>query len=247
MLTLAASWTWLGAVSGVIFGFAGLLVGPWKGWAAIPAAIGAGGLLLEAAAKREFKSQSAEMKALMHACMQPLARSLIVLASKTTKPARVGPLESVLWTTLTAAISLTRTDRSRASFFKAVREGGEDVLIPHPTLTTGRGDAPMSRFVRSSGEGMEVWRRATAGEVTFYPNILTDPPPGMDGERDRHYQTFITAPVETRGELVGLLTINAPHPGDLTEDDCGVMRVLATLVGVALTMCGGGWPDDDAR
>jgi len=242
MLALAASWTWLGAVSGLIFGFAGLVVGPWKGWAAIPAVLGGLGLLLEVAAKREFKSQTAEMKALMHSCMQPLVRSLIVLASKTTKQARVGPLDSVLWATLTAAISLTRTDGSRASFF--VREQGSDVLVPHPTLSTGRGDAPISRFARGSGEGVEVWRAALAGEVTFYENLLTSPPLGMDRDRARSYQTFITAPIETNGNLVGLLTINAPRPGDLTEDDRGVMRVLATLVGVALTICGGAWADD---
>lgn len=224
-----------------------MVVGPWGLWSAVPAGLGAIGLLVDAASKKALADSLTEFKVLMHDCLQPLARSLLSVATKTTVTERKKALPNALWVALTAAIAVTSTDGSRASFFRRKRHEGEDYLVPDPDLSYGRGDDPVSWFARTSGEGREVWRAAEAGEVTFYENIRDAPPPHMDATRVRSYQTFITAPVKKNGTLIGLLTINARNPGDLTSDDAGIMRVVATLAGVAITISGGEWPESETR
>lgn len=151
----------------------------------------------------------------------------------------------MLWAALTAALTLADTHGSRASIYRRRRSDADDVLEPVPELSAGRGDAPVSCFTRGSGEGKDVWAAAEADIVTFYEDLLRDAPPNMDRSRARKYRTFITAPIKSNGSVQGLLTINAENPGDLTSDDAGIMRVVATLCGVALTLTGG-WPGDAA-
>lgn len=244
LLAEASSWVWLAPAAGLLLGLAGTVVGPWGAWACAPALAGGVGLFLDAYSRRELRQRAGELKVVMHDCLQPLARCILSLVTKTTQTKRMHALPNVLWTILTAAIAVTATDGSRASFFRRVTKNGEDLLVPDEVLSIGRGDAPVSRFARSDGEGKDVWRAAEADQVVFYPDILTAGPPDLDRDRERHYRTFITAPIQVKGSLAGLLTINAPSPGDLTDDDVGIMRVLATLAGVAITLCEGKWPED---
>ncbi len=242
----AGGWWWLAPLAGLLLAFAGFLFPSSAWWAAVLAVVGTLGLALEARAKVVARSRSEEFKVLLNDCLQPLTRSLLVLALKTTSRARYQKLPDVLWPVLTAALSLTDVKRSRASFFVRTLSDGVDCLVPHPTLSTGRGDAPVSRFRRGVGEGREVWRAAEAGEAVYYADLAKQPPPEMDTGRQRSYNTFISVPLEIGGRVVGLLTINAQQAGDLRRDDVGVLQVLAALASVALAMCDG-WPEDAAH
>ncbi|MBE7699243.1 GAF domain-containing protein [Oerskovia sp. Sa1BUA8] len=243
VLSAASRSTLLGPVSALLLAAAGLLVGPWGLWTLAVAGPGAIGVVVEALSKRVLAREAGEFKLLVYGCLGPLVRCLAVLASKTTPTKRKDALPDVLWAALTAALSLTNPDGSRASFFVRERIDGDDCLLPHPTLTWGRGDDPVSRFFRSSGEGIEVWRQAETGVPSFCEDLETKPPEGIDLARERSYRTYITAPLMVSGRVAGLLTINAAKPGDLTKVDVGVVQVLARLASAAISLCGGAWAD----
>ncbi|MEV7962426.1 GAF domain-containing protein [Oerskovia paurometabola] len=244
LLAAGGAW-WIGPTSVVLFGAAGLLVGPWGWWVALPAALGAAGAYLDVVAKRSLTSQVGDSKALLYRGLNPLARGLAALVARTTPRKRLQELPTVLMLVLISVLTLTREDGSRASFFQRTKVGGRDCLVPHPSLSTGRGDEPTSNFFRDEGEGKAVWEAAETGLPNFCKDIHKDPPLGIDLTRKRSYSTFITAPIMFDGRLEGLLTLNARDPGDLTEEDVGVVQVLARISSVALALCGGMWVDAD--
>jgi GAF domain-containing protein len=250
-LTIAASaWWWLSVLGGVAFAVAGL-VADKNWWVSVPATvIGSAAIYLDAQSKRKMAQftddQSSHWKVLLDDCLQPLARSLLRLAVKTTDGGREKELVSTLQVLLAAALSLTSAKRSRATLFCRVKVGKSDILEPHPMFTVGRGDEPKSKFVRGRGEGKDVWAHAEAGRTVFYPNLNEDAPPGMDLQRERTYCAFITAPIFVGPRLVGLLTINSTEAGGLTESDKAAMTLLGALAGVALAISAGKWPQSDA-
>ena len=246
LLSVAARQSWLAPISAVLMGISGLIVGrvDWW-WSALPFLAGSGGLVVEAYARRALKGSVVEFKTLLSTCLQPLARSMLALAGKTTKAEKEKALPDVLWPLLTAAISIASLDGSRASYFCRTQSEGVDSFVPHPVLSAGRGEVAVSRFAKDSDEGREVWRLAEKDEAAFYPDITKDPPLGMDTTRVRTYECFITVPVMVGGRPVGLFTINSRSANDLTGEDVGTMRMLATLTGVALTLCGGKWSSSD--
>ncbi|MDQ8040531.1 GAF domain-containing protein [Cellulosimicrobium sp. XJ-DQ-B-000] len=247
LMLAAGRWWWLGPSSVVAFGVAGLLVGPLGWWVAPLGVVAAAGTFLEVVAKGALVSQLGDSKALLYRGLNPLMRGLAQLVAKTTPRKRQHELPTVLMLALICALTLTREEGSRASFFYRTKVDDRDCLIPHPSLSTGRGDEPVSKFFRDDGEGKAVWEAAETGLPNFCKDIHADPPAGMDLSRPRSYRTFVTAPVMVDGRLSGLLTINARDPGDLTEEDKGVVQVLARISSVAVALCDGMWVDADTK
>lgn len=236
---------WNGLVAAILLSAAGLLVQEWGWWVAALAVPGVAALVLDAVTKRRLTAEAASYKVVMHDCLQPIAHCLVEVANKTTAHRAQQSLPDAQWASLTAALGVVGSDaRARASIF--IREGS-DILKPSPTLSTGRGDHPVSTFHRGHGEGVAVWKAAEANEVTFYRDLGKEAPSAMDTTRERTYRTFITAPLRVRGRVEGLLTINSSRAGDLTVDDKGIMRVIATTLSVAMTLAQSAKSENDTK
>jgi GAF domain-containing protein len=87
-----------------------------------------------------------------------------------------------------------------------------------------------------------VWQAVDRDEPRFYEDLDRQAPPGYDRSKPRRYRTFITVPVRSGNTPVGLLTINAPTPGDLTRDDVDTLLMIAALLGNVLGLVENKWP-----
>jgi GAF domain-containing protein len=190
---------------------------------------------------RSARKAREEFKVVVFDQLAPLARSLSLL-SRATAAQRPQLLTGVLYPGLVCAAGLATTDRVRATLFECGKTPqGDDVFKPWGR-SIGRGDPPQSLFVRGTSEGNAVWEYAERDKPRFCRDVKKKPPPGWDATKRRNYRTFITVPIRSGDELVGLLTVNAPKPGDLTTDDVGTLQAIAGLLGCALGMAGLRWP-----
>lgn len=193
-------------------------------------------------ALRSARAAQEEFKLVVYDQLGPLARELTLFA-RLGVAGRRERMPRTLLAGVGCAAGLANTSRVRATIYRRTKTPeGHESFEPH--TTTGRGDQPQSNFVRgiNSVEGEAVWERAERDLPRYCKNVKRDPPPGWDKAKKRRYKTFITVPVRAGDDLVGLLTVNAPKPGDLTENDVGSMQVMAGLLGAALGMAGVQWP-----
>lgn len=203
------------------------------------ALVGIQGLASDQAVKTARAAQE-EFKVVLYDQLAPLARELSRMARKPIAQRRTM-LDSTIGVCVSAASGLAgENTRSRATYFRRATRDGVDAFIPGPTI--GRGDPPQSVFRRDpkSAEGMAVWQYAENDQARFVVDVQASPPPGWDPNRVRAYRTFITVPVRAGDSLVGLLTVNAVNPGDLSENDVTSMQVIASLIGTAHGMATNG-------
>lgn len=216
----------------------------WPLWGAC-VAIGALVLLQWWLSSRSIKSVRAsrvDRTVEFNNVLAPLAKALARVAAagslKRRRPASVAFLVNAT----NSCVGLTPAKLCRATFYSVAGEPGSRVFEPWETV--GRSDPPFSRFRENDGgEGAEVWRVAKQGEYRFVEDTEREAIPHFDRTRARKYRTFITMPVMFDDAPVGLLTLNAPQPGDLTEDDVESMRFIADLAATAIGMAGGECPD----
>lgn len=189
---------------------------------------------------RSARAAQEEFKVAVFDQLAPLARELSKMAKE--QPAkRRGRLSATVHACVAAASGLAgASTRTRATYFKRAKRSGRDAFVPDASV--GRGDSPQSEFVKGNGstEGDAVWTAAERDEPRFVVDVLADPPPGWDRGKRRAYRTFITVPVRSGDALVGLLTVNAVNPGELTENDVSTMQIIAALLGTAIGMAGTG-------
>ena len=91
-----------------------------------------------------------------------------------------------------------------------------------------------------------MWDYARRGEARFVRDLELEDIPHIDRSRVRKYRTFITVPILLDEEPAGLLTINAPEPGDLAESDVVTMFAIADLIAAALRQVDGKFPSKGA-
>lgn len=174
--------------------------------------------------------------------LAPLTKALVRVAAADTLPRKRIAAVAFLVNATASCVGLTPAKLCRATFYSITGEPGSRVFVPWETV--GRSDPPFSKFREDdSGEGAEVWRVASTGDYRFVEDTHRDLVPHFDRQRERKYRTFITMPVMFSDAPVGLLTLNAPEPGDLSADDVESMRFIADLAATAIGMAGGKCPD----
>jgi len=100
---------------------------------------------------------------------------------------------------------------------------------------TGRRGKPKPFTEGDGGRGDAVFEWLEAGAPLFVADLAVEQLPGWQGS-GKGYKTFISAPVTVDGVPKGMLTIDAPTPGDLDETDSSLVESLAALVGVAFAL-----------
>lgn len=121
-------------------------------------------------------------------------------------------------------------DRTRACFFKL--EPGPPRSLEFDLLG-GRQDEPRGPFEEGTDRGMRVFKAIDDRQPDFEPNTANAGKTGYDFSASS-YKTFIGAPVIAGAQVMGYLTVDAPNPGELSEDDVLEVAVLADLLACGL-------------
>jgi GAF domain-containing protein len=99
--------------------------------------------------------------------------------------------------------------------------------------SVGRKDVPKP-FVDGDGQrGSALFAWITKGEPLFVYDVRDRKLPGWEAQGGHVYKTFFSIPLTANNELFGMLSLDAPEPGDLDPEDLPIVEVLASLLSTA--------------
>jgi hypothetical protein len=230
----------LGAIATGAAAALNLAAHTWQKWLlfAIVVIAAAGALLLSLA--REHRSQKLQQaidrrriradeknQSVIDGQLSPvlqLVAELIATENPATRRTTAGEVRSAL---VVAASVIVGSANVRANLFELEYVGGVPSCM-RPRLFHGRGQKSQ-RVFRPGDPTME---RTLAGQYRFVSQV--DPGMGLA------YETYLTHPITDGTTVYGVLTVDAPRTGDLSEDrDINIVRVLATITATAYAACKG--------
>lgn len=146
------------------------------------------------------------------------------------------------WTTLraslaTAAAAVPTAENVRATYYPLTKDpsGWRELKDPKSRGRGNRQDQADSEFFEASDPSHPVWKimdaRDTACEIISEP----DENAGVVWS-EKPYKTFISVPVKADKVQFGLLSVNAPVVGDLTELDRLSLIALARTMAAILAL-----------
>jgi hypothetical protein len=184
------------------------------------------------AEEREIEAR-VETRVAMNDALDPILRLLGNLAREPDEIIRNQLRAQAVPLVLKTAAEFIGPERSRACWFR-LEPGPPPRLVP--TDFAGRAGSPSTTFEAGTRSGDAAIGMVLADEDRLCEDILTDPPPGWDAARDRDYRTFISVSVIAGDTAYGMLTLDALDPGDLTVEDKGLLRLMAGVLAVALSV-----------
>lgn len=143
------------------------------------------------------------------------------LATKTQRAGLLGPRATLL---MSARNMIGPDDGVRANLFEV--DGESNCIVPAKSGSTS-GVHEQSR--REFGPGDETYRQALAGRTRFEKDTA-------QLEEDVPYGTFLVAPIITGQRLFGLITVDSPDSGDLTEYDEKLLIQYASQLAVTFAL-----------
>lgn len=178
-----------------------------------------------------------EQTVALNDALDPLAERLAIIVSK-PREQRKQEAGALVSQALACAASIFGRDRTRACYFEA--DGLSDPPRVKPVAFAGRSGKPRSVFRAGTPEGNFVIGMLERDETYFCVDVETEPPPGWDPGRPRGYRTFLAVPARAAdGEAVGMITVDAPTPGDLRGSDAALLRVFGTILAVGIKIAEG--------
>lgn len=98
----------------------------------------------------------------------------------------------------------------------------------------GRANKPRPFISGDGGRGDAAFARIRDDQEPLFVRDTHDESFSGKQHAGTSYRTFISAAIRADGRAYGMLTIDAPVPGTISEHDAGIVSVLATLLGIAL-------------
>lgn len=180
-----------------------------------------------ATAEQVAVDAEAELLLTLNGALAPITNYLGDMADQRTADGRATVAGQLSQAVVDAAVRLT-AEGSRSAFYRLdddwqglTREGWG-----------GRSAQPRSAFVAGTPDGDAVLDVVRAGDYVAIDDIaaspMVTPSPGAG------YRTVVAVAVTAGSLPLGLLTVDAPHPGDLGPIDVELLRVLANLLGAGL-------------
>lgn len=120
----------------------------------------------------------------------------------------------------------------RANYFKLKYPAPDRPHLQDPVSTA---TAPRDRFDLGNGSSESdaiLYMLAEVGFV-FTADCVEDPPEGFDTSRERAYRTFISAAASDGVDVDGMISVDAPEAGSLTEADAMVVQLVATIIAIS--------------
>ena len=134
---------------------------------------------------------------------------------------------------LLTAAEFIGPDRARACWFR-LDAGPPTTLVPDSAA--GRSGSPTTTFVAGTPSGDAAIGLVLADEDLLCEDVEADPPPGWDLSKERDYRTFISVSVIAGDTAYGMLTLDAVEPGTLDVEDMALLRLMAGVLAVALSI-----------
>lgn len=159
--------------------------------------------------------------------LAPITKYLGDLTAAQDEPSAETIMGQLLQAVVDAAVRLTAPD-SRCAFY-ALDESATTLVRE---AYAGRPALPREAFRAGTPDGDFVLDLVARGDLVFVPDVAADPvvTPTTPGA----YETVVAVAVTAGSESLGLLTVDAPHTGDLSMTDVELVRVLANLLGSGL-------------
>jgi hypothetical protein len=234
--TLTAAFLALAALAGILAGTSQGTARAW--WIAVNLISVAAAVIVQAIEqrRRERERQAAEivavdMRVAMNDALDPIVRQLGKIAVAGSRRERDELREQTIPMVLYSASLLIGPDRVRACWFRLDQRRPRTL---RPELSEGRADVTRTTFIEGTPVGDSVFELLTNNVHRFCEDVSVSPPPGWDAAHPHEYRTFLSVPVIAGSTAFGLLSVDSLLPGDLTEGDVPLLRLLAGLLADAL-------------
>jgi hypothetical protein len=169
----------------------------------------------------------AELMLTLNGALAPITNYLGDMADQRTTGGRATVAGQLSQAVVDAVVRLT-ADASRSAFYRL----DDDWQGLTREVWGGRASQPRGAFVAGTPDGDAVLDLVRAGDYVVVDDIaaspMVTPSPGAG------YRTVVAVAVTAGSLPLGLLTVDAPRPGDLGPTDVELLRVLANLLGAGL-------------
>jgi GAF domain-containing protein len=140
---------------------------------------------------------------------------------------------SILSAVIAGAPAILKAERVRACYFKIERADDGSVAGLRYVRSGGRADEPRTVFEAGHPVGDGAIQMVLNDEVIFCDDTDTNPPASWT-DHPHNYRTFLSVPVRGQKQVFGMLSVDAPNPGDLSiESDAPILTVLARILAVS--------------
>ncbi|MEU5094609.1 GAF domain-containing protein [Streptomyces sp. NPDC020996] len=161
-----------------------------------------------------------DLTATLNGALAPITSYLgkISASPRAMRKAEIGQLRQAI---VQSAVKLTH-EKARSAYYEMV---GSDL---NRVCYSGRAESPREKFSAGTSDGDYLLNLVQAKDLIFVEDIASNPlvTPTTSG-----YRTVIAVSVTAGDEALGLLTVDAPDIGDLTNVHVQLVRVLANLLG----------------
>ena len=188
---------------------------------------------MEATAEEREIEARVDTKMAMNDALDPILRLLGNLALERDVIVRNQLRAQVIPLVLKTAAEFIGPERARACWFKL--EPGPLKRLD-PSDFAGRAGSPSTTFVQGTPAGDAAIGMVLDDRDLLCADTESDPPPDWDITKVRDYRTFVSVSVIAGDTGYGMLTLDALEPGTLVADDLALLRLMAEVLAVALSV-----------
>ena len=184
------------------------------------------------AEEREFDTR-VEVELAFNDAIEPVVRLLGELAQE-REPGPHGQLRAqAVPLVLTTAAQLTGEDRVRACWF-ALDPGPPQRLRPQESL--GRAGPVTTVFAAGTPGGDAAVDLVTANQQLLVVDLTTEGPDLWHLDEPAAYRSLVAVAVTVGNVAYGMITLDALDPDSFDDDDVALVRLMAGLLGTALSI-----------
>ena len=184
------------------------------------------------AEEREFDTR-VEVELAFNDALEPVVRLLGELAQQSGPAERDQLRAQAVPLVLTTTAQLTGQDRVRACWF-ALDPGPPERLQPQESL--GRAGPVTAVFARGTPGGDAAVDLVTANGQLLVADLAADPPGPWQLDDTVAYRSLVVVAVTVGNVAHGMITLDALEPDSFDDDDVALVRLMAGLLGTAMSI-----------
>ncbi len=184
------------------------------------------------AEEREFDTR-VEVELAFNDALEPVVRLLGELAQETGRGQRERLRAQAVPLVLTTTAQLTGQDRVRACWY-ALEPGPPQRLLPEESL--GRAGPVTSVFARGTPAGDAALDLVTGNGQLLVGDLPADHPDLWRLDAAAVSRSLVVVAVTVGNVAHGMITLDALEPDTFDDDDVALVRLMAGLLGTALSI-----------